>query len=77
MEKNINEYMEILRFKTNINCASCVSNVTPVLTELLAESGWKVDTAAPDKILTVHTETVSAATIIAALQKVGYTAVLL
>lgn len=65
--KNINEYMEILRFKTNINLF-CEMNVTPV--GIVGRIRLKVDIAAPDKILTVHTETVSA-TIIAALQKAG------
>jgi copper chaperone len=45
--------METLKFKTNINCGSCVASVTPFLNEQQGIEKWEVNTANPDKILTV------------------------
>lgn len=45
--------METLKFKTNINCGSCVASVTPFLNEQEGIEKWEVNTANPDKILTV------------------------
>lgn len=47
--------MQTLKFKTNINCGGCVKAVTPTLTNVAIHS-WQVDTANPDKILTVATD---------------------
>jgi copper chaperone CopZ len=47
--------METLNFKTNIKCGGCVATVTPFLNEIEQLDGWNVDTASPDKILTVQT----------------------
>ena len=46
---------EQLRFKTNIKCGGCVATVTPFLNDIEQIDGWNVDTASPDKILTVQT----------------------
>ena len=43
-----------LKFKTSINCGSCVAKVTPRLNEADFIESWDVDTKNPDKILTVH-----------------------
>jgi copper chaperone CopZ len=48
--------METLKFKTTINCGNCVRAVTPVLNGEKAIQNWEVDTASPDKILTVTTD---------------------
>lgn len=48
--------MSELKFKTNINCGSCIKSVTPFLHEAVGEGNWKVDTENADKILTVETE---------------------
>ena len=48
--------MSELKFKTNINCGSCIKSVTPFLDEAVGDGNWKVDTANPDKVLTVVTE---------------------
>lgn len=45
--------MNTLKFKTNINCGGCVKAVTPTLNGEQAIKNWQVDTANPDKILTV------------------------
>lgn len=46
---------EQLRFKTNIKCGGCIAAVTPYLNTIENLGGWTVDTANPDKILTVQT----------------------
>ena len=45
--------MKTLKFKTNINCGSCIKSVTPALNALDNIDLWKVDTDNPDKILEV------------------------
>lgn len=48
--------MAELKFKTNINCGSCIKSVKPFLDEVVGEGNWSVDTDNPEKILTVNTE---------------------
>lgn len=67
--------MEIQQFKTNIKCGGCIATVTPFLNTTAGEHTWKVDVAAPDKILTVSSDKASAEEIIAAVKKAGYEAV--
>lgn len=64
--------METLQFKTNINCSGCVAKVTPHLNEETDIKNWKVDTANPQKILTVETEGISAKEIIKVVSKAGF-----
>lgn len=64
---------QTLRFKTTINCASCVATVTPVLDNLVGNGKWNVDTTVREKILTVERE-MSAMQVINALQQIGYKA---
>ncbi|MEO6230924.1 MAG: heavy-metal-associated domain-containing protein [Ferruginibacter sp.] len=66
--------MKTIAIKTNINCGSCVANVTPALNEAVGKDNWKVDTQNPKKILTVTTEDVSEQEIIKAVEKAGYKA---
>jgi copper chaperone len=66
--------MKDLQFKTNINCGSCVSKVTPVLDQTDGVCEWNVDTANKDKVLTVKTDSLSASEIIATVEKAGFTA---
>jgi copper chaperone len=66
--------MKTIEVKTNINCGSCVANVTPTLNEVIGENNWKVDTASPRKVLTVSTENLSEADVIKAVQTAGYKA---
>ena len=42
------------RFKTNLNCGSCVAAVKPLLDAEPSVSRWTVDTNSPDKVLTVE-----------------------
>ncbi len=46
--------MATQQFKTNLNCAKCVAAVTPFLSGDKAIARWSVDTANPEKILTVE-----------------------
>ena len=65
--------METLKFKTNINCGGCIAAVTPTLDTLTGVSKWEVDTANPDKILTLQTNTgLDGNEVIAALKNKGY-----
>ncbi|MDP4291405.1 MAG: heavy-metal-associated domain-containing protein [Bacteroidota bacterium] len=66
--------MKILKFKTNVNCDGCISNVTPYLNEVKGISKWTVDTANPSKILTVESEGALPEDVISALKAAGYKA---
>lgn len=68
--------MEILKFKTNINCGGCIATVTPSLNNLKGVEKWEVDTKSPDKILTVQTgKGLVAEQVIASLKEKGFGAV--
>ena len=66
--------METLKFKTNIKCGGCVAKVTPFLNEMPGIAAWQVDTASPDKILSVQTERLGAGEIKLAVEKAGFKA---
>lgn len=63
---------EQLRFKTNINCAGCVSKVAPMLDEAEGVCHWEVDTASADKTLLVHSEGITADEVISRVRKAGF-----
>jgi copper chaperone len=66
--------MKALQFKTNINCGGCVAKVAPFMNENKGIiKSWRVDTAAPERILTVETEA-SAEDVEAIVQKAGFKA---
>ena len=64
--------MNTFKFKTNINCSSCIRSVTPFLNELDNVDLWKVDTDNPDKVLTVELDDEDQASVIAAVKKAGF-----
>jgi copper chaperone len=64
--------MKTVKFKTKINCGSCVKSVTPFLNELDNVDEWKVDTNNPDKILEVLLDDEDSNTVIEAVQKAGF-----
>ncbi len=66
--------MDTLKFKTTINCGTCVAKVTPVLDSQEDITKWEVDTNNPDKILTVEGEDIDEADLVKVLQKIGYKA---
>lgn len=65
--------MKELQFKTNINCANCISKVGPVLNQEFDIEAWKVATDNPDKILTVTTE-LEPNTVVELVKKAGFEA---
>ncbi|GBF20561.1 hypothetical protein C21_02734 [Arenibacter sp. NBRC 103722] len=66
--------MKTLKFKTNINCGGCVSKVTPFLNKKEGIESWEVDTANPDKILTIKSAGASEEDVKTTLQKIGFKA---
>lgn len=64
--------MKTVKFKTNINCGSCIKSVTPLLNDVDNVDLWKVDTENPDKILTVELDDEDESTVIEAVKKAGY-----
>jgi copper chaperone len=66
--------MYTYKFKTNINCSGCVAKVTPVLNENKDIKEWNADTANPDKVLTVQTDTLTAEQVKAIVNQAGYKA---
>ena len=65
--------MKTLHFKTNINCGGCIKAVTPTLNGEKAIASWQVDTATPDKILTVQTD-LSENQLVALIEEAGFKA---
>lgn len=63
--------METLKFKTNINCGSCIRSVTGFIEDVKGIDHWEVDTDNPDKILTVKGAVTSNA-IIEAVEDAGF-----
>jgi copper chaperone len=66
--------METLKFKTNIKCGGCIAQVTPHLNNVEGIRQWQVDTASPDKVLTVEFEDVEPRRIVEAVQTAGFKA---
>ncbi|RWY48349.1 heavy-metal-associated domain-containing protein [Mucilaginibacter gilvus] len=65
--------METLKFKTNIKCGGCIAAVTTTLDTLDGVAKWNVDTANPDKILTVESsDGLTSDEVIGALKIKGY-----
>lgn len=63
--------MDQLIFKTNINCGNCVKAVTGFINEVNGIESWVVDTAHPDKILTVQGDTTVSA-VVEAVEEAGF-----
>ncbi len=64
--------MKTLQFKTNINCGGCIKAVTPTLNQEAGAGNWQVDTANPDKILTINSDQLTAEQVTAAVEKAGF-----
>jgi len=60
------------KFKTNINCGSCINSVTPFLNEVDNIDLWKVDTENPNKILEVELDDENKETVITAVKNAGF-----
>lgn len=66
--------MKQYKFKTNINCSGCVAKVTPHLNEADQIKSWNVDTANPNKILTVDAENLEESQVKQIVEKAGFKA---
>ena len=64
--------MKTLQFKTNINCGGCIKAVTPTLNQQAGAGNWQVDTANPDKILTVNSDQLTAEQVVQAVEHAGF-----
>ncbi|NQX83065.1 MAG: copper chaperone [Flavobacteriaceae bacterium] len=64
--------MKTIKYKTNINCGSCVKSVSPFLNDLDNIDLWKVDTDNPDKILEVTIDDENDAVVTDAVRKAGF-----
>ena len=64
--------MSEARFKTTIQCNSCLSKVTPKLNEILEEQSWSVDLESDDRILTVNDDNISVDVVVSAVKSVGF-----
>ena len=64
--------MKTLQFKTNINCGGCIKAVTPTLNQQAGAGNWQVDTANPDKLLTVSSDRLTAAQLMQAVEEAGF-----
>lgn len=64
-----------MQFKTNIKCGGCIEKVTPFLNAVAGTDGWKVDTANPEKILTVTADKgLTSSDVIKAVEQSGFIA---
>jgi copper chaperone CopZ len=59
-------------YHTNINCGGCIAKVTPFLDGEPRIQHWSVDTDAPHKPLTVASEGMTSAEVIALVQSAGF-----
>ncbi len=66
--------MKKLNFRTNINCSGCIGKISSTLDASSAIKSWSVDTAHPDKILTVETVETDAQQIINLVKNKGFSA---
>lgn len=64
--------MTTLKFKTNINCSSCVAKVTPFLNGNEGIEKWDVDTNNPNKILTVEVCDLSPEQVMETVKRTGF-----
>jgi copper chaperone len=69
-----NKKDKVMKFKTNINCGNCIAKVTPKLDESAGIGRWEVDTASPDRILSVHSGEITENDIIKAVGLAGFKA---
>ena len=62
------------KFKTNINCSSCVARVTPYLNANNEIKHWEVDIHNPQKVLTVETDNLTEEMVKEIVVNAGYKA---
>ncbi len=62
----------VQKYKTNLNCGSCVAAVKPYLDNDSAIRRWSVDTADPNKVLTIEGDDVPAEAVARGLASAGF-----
>ncbi len=68
--------MKQLRFKTNLKCNGCIAAVKSSLDSIAGLTKWEVDLTAPDRTLTVETDSENVTEqIVSAFKRAGYEAV--
>jgi hypothetical protein len=67
--------MQAHRFKTNLNCGSCVAAVTPLLDGDGTIERWHVDTNSPEKTLTVEGDGIASDRVQGLVAQAGFRAV--
>jgi hypothetical protein len=67
--------MQAHRFKTNLNCGSCVAAVTPLLDGEGTIERWHVDTDSPEKTLTVEGDGIASDRVEGLVAQAGFRAV--
>jgi copper chaperone len=60
------------KFKTTIQCNSCLSKAIPKLNEIIEEQSWSFDLESDDRILTVNKGNVSIEAVVSAIESVGF-----
>ena len=66
--------MNTLKFKTNVNCGGCIATITPHMNKVEGVVNWSVDTANPQKIMTVEVSDLQPEVIVETLKNAGYIA---
>ncbi len=64
--------MQVLQYRTNINCPRCVRSVTGFLNEVEGIGSWEVDTQHPEKILTVRGDKLDPRAVEEAVYEAGF-----
>lgn len=64
--------MDILKFKTNINCNGCKASASSFLNKIAGVTNWNVDINVPEKILTVEGENIKPQEVIDAIANAGF-----
>lgn len=66
--------MKTLKFKTNVNCGGCIATITPHMNKVEGIINWNVDTANPQKIMTVEADGLQPEVVVETLKNAGYRA---
>src|SRR3954462_740516 len=69
------DIVQALRFRTDLNCGSCVAAVTPLLDGEGTIERWSVDTDSPEKTLTVEGDGISRHRVEGLVAQAGFRAV--
>jgi copper chaperone len=64
--------MERMKFRTTIKCTGCLEKVTPHLNSTKGIEKWEVELKNPEKVLTVHAQSISEDEVMQVVKKVGY-----